>query len=140
MRRTRDDIWTEGPGGVGADCQGLSARPKRLNVLSLIRAGETKAPPAGGAQIQAGGLSGAGSHLVEAVGAVDRTVVARQERHERLAAALRAHGGMHLPLAPVPVSAPDPEGPVLLGDGTTALASLRLIDESLAGIELLFTG
>src|SRR5579859_1733016 len=83
-------------------------------------------------------LSGAGPHLVEAARAVDRPVVPRQERDERLATAFGADRGMHLALAAIPAA--DAEGSVLLGDRPTALAALGLVDETLLRIELLLTG
>src|SRR5688500_4174682 len=99
--------------------------------------GRAAAPPSGGAVIGPGKGSGPGADLVEAVRAVHRPVVAREERHERLSAALGADGGVHLALAPVGPSGADAEGAVLLGDGAAALAALRLVDEPLAGVELL---
>jgi len=69
-----------------------------------------------------------GHALVEAIRAVHGPVVAREEGHERLAAALGADRRVHLALAPVYAATPDAEGPILLGDGTAALASLWLVD------------
>src|SRR3990170_3350927 len=85
-------------------------------------------------------LSGAGANLVEAVRAVDRSIVAREERHQGLAPALGADRGVHLALPPVPAAGADPQRTVLLGDGAAALATLGLVDEALAGVELLLPG
>ena len=86
----------------------------------------------------ASGGSGAGTHLVEAVRAVDRTIVAREEWHEGLSATLGADRGMHLALTAIPVASPsDPQGSILLCDGSAALAALGLVDQPLAGVELL---
>ena len=83
--------------------------------------------------------SGSSAHLVEAVGTIDGLIVSRQEWDERLSATLGTHGGVHLPLASaVPVSAPDAQRAILLRDRSTALTALRLVDQALARVELLF--
>src|SRR5688500_11210804 len=83
--------------------------------------------------------SGAGADLVEAIRAVHRSVVAGEEGHERLSTALRAHRGVHLSLSAVAAvrGATDAECPVLLCDRAAALATLWLVDQALAGVELL---
>jgi len=83
--------------------------------------------------------SGPGANLVEAVGAVDRPVVAWKEWHECLPAALRADCGVHLALPTVTVlaAASDAKGAILLRDGSAALAALWLVHQPLAGVELL---
>src|SRR5687768_1430304 len=94
----------------------------------------------GGCHPSAGrGSSGAGADLVEAIRAVHRSVVAWQERHERLPAALGAHRRVHLALSAIAAvrGATDPERPVLLRDRAAALATLWLVDQALAGVELL---
>src|SRR5581483_1168812 len=97
--------------------------------------------------------------LGEAVGAVDRLVAARLERHARLLAALRAGGGEHL--APAVAAAPGgvatrgiPAGAITAGavaaggvaagiaaGGAARLSAIRaaarLVGEAAAGVELL---
>src|SRR3990172_1911118 len=51
----------------------------------------------------------------------------------------RAHGSVHLALARATAGA-DPQGPVLLRHRATTLAALRLVDQALLGVELLFAG
>src|SRR6476660_1903250 len=64
-------------------------------------------------------------HLVEAGAAVDRSVVARSERHDRLASAMPADRGVELPWPA------DSAG--TLGNGTTRRAALRVVQQTLAG-------
>jgi len=92
----------------------------------------------GGARIGSPeGASDSGAHLVEAVGAIHGPVVARKEGHKCLSAALGANGRVHFSLSPVAAPSSDAQSSVLLGDGSAALTSLRLVDQSLAGVELL---
>src|SRR5688572_23400380 len=111
-----------------------SRRPER----DESRAHKSAASSAALTSVCVVGASGSGAHLVEAVGAVHGPVVARKEGHERLSTALGTRGRVHLSLSPVAAPARDAQGSVLLGDGSAALASLRLVHQPLAGVELLF--
>src|SRR5687768_5300774 len=83
--------------------------------------------------------SGSGANLVEAVGAIDRPVVAGQEGNQSLPAALGAYRRVHLPLSAIAAASPstDAQSAVLLCNRSAALAALRLVHQPLAGIELL---
>src|SRR6266540_1450507 len=95
---------------------------------------ETRTPPLlGGVHIGLAPVrSDSGTHLVEAAAAVDGPIVARQERHECLTSAFRTYRGVHLTLSVAPACR-NPQRSILLGDGTAALAPLRLVHEPLLG-------
>jgi hypothetical protein len=77
-------------------------------------------------------LQGARADFVEARAAVHRAIVTRRERHDRLAAARAADRGVELAWTFV--------GSGALGRSSAGRAPLRVVDQTLAGIEGLFTG
>ena len=79
-----------------------------------------------------GRLQRAGTDLVEARAAIDRSIVPRRERHDGLTPAGPADRGVEFARALVV--------PRALGGGAARRASLRVVDQTLAGEEGLLAG